>query len=114
MSNAQHSHPGLSRPDPESVAVTGPWRVLALSEKGVVPQLQSALAGLPTPAQLRWDLSGVSSLDHVGAQWLWDAWGRKRPRQLLLSANQEEIFAHLEEAGALQLPKAGPRVQAVE
>jgi phospholipid/cholesterol/gamma-HCH transport system permease protein len=69
---------------------------------------------LPAPAQLRWDLSGVSSLDHVGAQWLWDAWGRQRPRELVLSDTQEEIFARLEEAGALRLPRPEPSILPVE
>lgn len=102
------------RANAETVAVQGAWRVLALAEKGTVPRLQAALEKLPQAGSLRWDLSGVSALDHVGAQWLWDAWGRRRPRQLLLSSAQEEIFSRLEQASDLSLQAPPLRVRPIE
>jgi phospholipid/cholesterol/gamma-HCH transport system permease protein len=102
------------RANAETVAVQGAWRVLALAEKGAVPRLRTALEKLPQARSLRWDLSGVSALDHVGAQWLWDAWGRQRPRELLLSSAQEEIFSRLEQASDLKLQVAPARVRLIE
>ncbi|MDB5797629.1 MAG: transport system permease protein [Paucimonas sp.] len=104
MSNPQAFAPGLTRPDPHSVAVHGAWRVLALADRDAVERLEAALRALPPAHTLRWDLSGMAALDHVGAQWLWNAWGRRRPPDLVLTAPQTEVFARLEESGELALP----------
>ena len=111
---AQPPLPSLSRPNAQSVAVAGTWRVLALAVDGTMPRLQAALAALPQPAELRWDLSAVCALDHVGAQWLWDAWGHKRPRELVLSRAQEEIFTRLEQSHNPELPAQTTSVRPVE
>jgi phospholipid/cholesterol/gamma-HCH transport system permease protein len=67
------------------------------------------LAGAAEPAALRWDLSGVSALDHIGAQLLWNAWGGRRPSQLALAPGQEEVFRRIEAAGPLALPQEPSR-----
>jgi phospholipid/cholesterol/gamma-HCH transport system permease protein len=55
---------------------------------------------------VEWDLSGIEMLDHVGAQLLWSAWDYKRPAKLKLVNGQEEIFARIETAGKLEMPRA--------
>ncbi|MGB7481176.1 MAG: ABC transporter permease, partial [Burkholderiaceae bacterium] len=46
----------------------------------------------------------VDALDHIGAQLLWDAWGRRRPARLSLLPHNEQIFARLQQAERLDLP----------
>lgn len=106
MSNSQSNSPELLRPDPQTVTLQGGWRVLQLADKRTMRRLQSRLQALPSPAGLRWDLSGATALDHIGAQWLWNAWGGQRPRELLLQPQQEEIFRRLEQQGHLNPPHA--------
>ncbi len=52
---------------------------------------------------MAWDLSAIDSLDHIGAQVLWNAWGKSRPPALRLAPEQEEFFKRLESTGNLQL-----------
>ncbi|MFS0755620.1 ABC transporter permease [Noviherbaspirillum sp. 1P10PC] len=87
-----------------TVAASGNWQVQALAQPAAMGALRAALRQLPQPAALPWDLSGISALDHIGAQMLWNAWGRRRPGQLRLAPGQEEFFRRLEQAGALALP----------
>lgn len=87
-----------------SITANGAWLVHALVQPEVIAQLNSALAGVHERADIAWSLTAVSALDHIGAQWLWQAWGRKRPARLLLLPEHEAFFARLEEAGEQQLP----------
>ena len=58
---------------------------------------------------IKWDLSAVDSMDHIGAQLFWNAWGKTRPASLQLAPGQEEFFNRLETTGTLELPR--PRHQ---
>ncbi len=101
--------PQLSCTDAHRVVVQGSWRVVTLAMPGAIADLDSALRALPAAATLHWDLRSIEVLDHVGAQWLWNAWGKTRPVNLQLSERQQEIFARLEESGKLVLPEDVPR-----
>lgn len=90
---------------PDTVVVTGAWQVQALARGDVLPTIEQALEKLPQPASLHWDLTGVSALDHIGAQILWHKWGAVRPAKLALTPTQEQIFARLETAETPQLPQ---------
>jgi phospholipid/cholesterol/gamma-HCH transport system permease protein len=86
------------------VTATGIWQVHALAECGAIKTLSATLASLKDqPAQ--WDLSQLTSLDHIGAQMFWNSWGKKRPASLKLADRQEELFARIEEAGKLQVAR---------
>ncbi|TFW03521.1 ABC transporter permease, partial [Oxalobacteraceae bacterium OM1] len=61
------------------------------------------------PQAASWDLTSVEDLDHIGAQWLWRAWGRARPAQLQLAPQHEDLFQRIAAAGALELPAASDR-----
>ena len=104
MSITQLSPPQLQRSQPDGVAAQGGWRVLTLAAPGAIAQLDAALRALPPANTLRWDLRQIEALDHVGAQWLWNAWDKRRPRELLLSDQQKEIFERLEQSADLALP----------
>jgi phospholipid/cholesterol/gamma-HCH transport system permease protein len=85
----------------DTVMASGTWRVEALAGSTNIPRLQQQLARERTPC---WDLTGISGLDHIGAQLFWNAWGKTRPAQLRLAPQHEAIFQRIEQAGALQLP----------
>ena len=88
-----------------NVTALGCWQVQSLAAPGVMPVLEAAKQALPEQASLRWDLSGVESIDHIGAQWFWNRWQHQRPSTLMLDERHEELFERLEEVGTLELPK---------
>ncbi|PUA18367.1 ABC transporter permease [Glaciimonas sp. PCH181] len=67
------------------------------------------LAARSQQSDLRWDLSQIDAIDHIGAQLLWNAWGKKRPPALTMARQQRAFFQRLEEAGPLAVPPAPPR-----
>jgi phospholipid/cholesterol/gamma-HCH transport system permease protein len=87
-----------------TVSATGYWQVQALAQPGTIDRLHTQLRSLPRDRQAAWNLTGIAGLDHIGAQWLWNAWGKARPQQLALAPYQNDIFDRIEQAGALALP----------
>lgn len=87
-----------------SVTANGAWLVHALAQPDVISRLNSALTGLGEHAGIAWNLTAISALDHIGAQWLWQAWGYKRPAQLQVLPEHDAFFARLEQVGEQQLP----------
>ncbi|QOL50595.1 MlaE family ABC transporter permease [Massilia litorea] len=98
----EHSAGGAA----QSVMASGIWQVHVLSQKGLLKGINRTLTSLRKKAELAWDLTGVDSIDHIGAQLFWNAWGKKRPPRLTLDPRQEELFARLEKASSLNLPRA--------
>jgi phospholipid/cholesterol/gamma-HCH transport system permease protein len=99
-------HPGEGRPGAEqSVVARGVWQVHVLAKRGALKTINKTLAGLADKSSLAWDLSEVASLDHIGAQMFWNAWGNKRPSRLKLDPKQEELFARIEKAAHIELPR---------
>jgi phospholipid/cholesterol/gamma-HCH transport system permease protein len=78
--------------------------VHALADRGVIKAVSAQLASLKGKA-LAWDLSGIVSLDHIGAQMFWNSWDKRRPADLKLAPNQEELFKRIEEAGRASMPR---------
>jgi phospholipid/cholesterol/gamma-HCH transport system permease protein len=96
----------IHRADRCGVVADGAWLVQMLAQEGVMAALQRTLRSVPTDDEIAWDLSQVEALDHLGAQLLWNAWDRKRPHELKLAPQHQEIFERLEQAGALALPES--------
>jgi phospholipid/cholesterol/gamma-HCH transport system permease protein len=84
----------------------GIWQVHTLSEKGVIKGVNATLQALKNQASVAWDLSQIARMDHIGAQMFWNAWGKKRPAQLTLAPQQEDLFKRIEEAGKKEPPRA--------
>ena len=87
--------------DPASPAIIyarGAWQVHALAQPDILPAIEQALKQFAsnTSSSTQWDLSGMSALDHIGAQVLWNAWGKARPANVQLDAAQETTFARLQ------------------
>lgn len=55
---------------------------------------------------VKWQLDQATRLDSVGAQLLWDRWGRKVPADLSLTDGQKDLFRMLAQGGSeRRLPK---------
>ena len=110
MPNPDSSTPVLDITDGSLVAARGNWQVHALTRPGVIQAIEAKLKGLSRQSTaLRWDLSQVGTLDHIGAQLLWNAWGKQRPPQLTVAPQHRDFFQRLADAGPLQLPPKPPR-----
>jgi phospholipid/cholesterol/gamma-HCH transport system permease protein len=90
----------------QSAVAGGIWQVHALSEKGILKGVNATLQALKNQASVAWDLSHIARMDHIGAQMFWNAWGKKRPAQLILAPQQEDLFKRIEEAGKKEPPRA--------
>ncbi|WP_038210726.1 ABC transporter permease [Xenophilus azovorans] len=76
----------------------GRWTALAFSSRrqweALERQLDDAGAGGA------WDLRGIEQLDHIGAQLLWNHWGRAWPAQIELTESQKAVLDQVERFGA--------------
>jgi phospholipid/cholesterol/gamma-HCH transport system permease protein len=95
----------INRHNKFTILATGSWQVHALARPQVMKRIAEATRGLPDSAAPHWDLTAIAAIDHIGAQLLWNAWGRRRPPKLALDQRHEELFARLEQAGAQALPE---------
>jgi phospholipid/cholesterol/gamma-HCH transport system permease protein len=110
MPNPDSTTPVLDLKDGSLVAAHGNWQVHALTQPGVIKALQAKLKNLARQNDaLRWDLSEIGTLDHIGAQFLWNAWGKTRPKQLTVAPQHRDFFQRLASAGTLALPPKPPR-----
>jgi phospholipid/cholesterol/gamma-HCH transport system permease protein len=89
---------------PDAIIATGAWQVHALATKELLPKLNRVLERLNDRDKAHWDMSGITALDHIGAQYLWDAWGKRRPPGLQLSPSHQKTFDRLEKTDNLTLP----------
>jgi phospholipid/cholesterol/gamma-HCH transport system permease protein len=89
------SAPRLSREDaPEGpwMRLHGRWGAADIGTRRRWRQLARALGAAPAHAELGWDLSGLTWLDHVGAQLLWNHWGRAWPERVRLDDTQRSLL----------------------
>ena len=104
----------LDQQDQTGFHVAGAWLVHVLSAKPVIDDLKIQLEQAKAQTALAWDLSQISALDHIGAQMLWQAWGKKRPANLILNPAHEGLFERLEQANQITIPRpAKPRLNRV-
>ncbi len=74
-------------PEGASLRVLGQWTAAQFARPGLLRSLEASLPA--QAARAGWDLRQAEQVDHIGAQWLWDHWGRQWPDRLeLLPAHQ--------------------------
>jgi len=95
----------LKQNTPLTVHASGHWQVHALTHPDAMSAIRATLANVPRNTLVKWDLSNIAALDHIGAQLLWNAWGKIRPQQLAVLPQHAEFFERLEQAGPLALPQ---------
>ena len=69
--------------------VLGQWTAAQFAQPRLLQGLQ---ASLKAAGGAGWDLRQADQLDHVGAQLLWDHWGREWPKQLELLPAQKAVL----------------------
>lgn len=104
------SEPRLQRDDtPQGpvVRLLGRWTVSRLVQASVWDSLMSKLAELVPAGAISWNLSGLQRLDHVGAQLLWNHWGRQWPTKLHTTDAQRSMLERVARFSAV--PPLRPR-----
>ena len=92
-------------PDGPCAVLQGRWGAAELGQRAQWRVLRRQLAALPPAPGLGWDLSGLQWLDHVGAQLLWNHWGRAWPERLVAG---DAHRAMLERVARLSVAPAPP------
>jgi phospholipid/cholesterol/gamma-HCH transport system permease protein len=90
--------------------VSGRWTAAQFAQPELVEGLRDALRAVAPDAA--WDLRGAEQLDHVGAQLLWDHWGRRRPARLVLLPVQRAVLDHVEQFSCAAPPRVRPSLLA--
>ena len=92
------STPRIEQSDaPDGVlAVLGAWTAADLTSPPVWKAVTAQLKGLKANASSPWDLSGIDKLDFLGAQVLWNHWGRRWPEQLSIEPKQRALLESVE------------------
>lgn len=104
MPNQQAPALRISKGEPVTITASGSWQVHALADADVLRTFRKELGSLAARESVLWDLSAVAALDHIGGQFFWNAWGKKRPARLTLAPAHEDIFKRIEQAGELRIP----------
>lgn len=79
-------------------APSGRWTALAFAQPGAWAALERALQdsrSTQSGASEAWDLRGLTQLDHIGAQLLWNHWGQQWPEQIELNDSQRAVLDHV-------------------
>ncbi|NMM10022.1 MAG: ABC transporter permease [Polaromonas sp.] len=93
-------------PDGQVLVVRGEWTAADISGKAVWSELTAQLEHQPNNASSnQWDLGQIQKLDYLGAQVLWDHWGRQWPVRLQIDPRQRAVLETVAKFTG-QLPKA--------
>lgn len=80
-------------PDGRSLVVRGAWTAAGLTGQAVWNALTAQLQSLGSEVSAsHWNLSQIDKLDYLGAQVLWDHWGREWPKQLQIEDSQRTVL----------------------
>lgn len=79
-------------PEGPCALLHGRWGAAELGQRVLWLPLAEQLSKVPHQPALGWDLRGMQWLDHVGAQVLWNHWGRAWPARLWLSDAQRDML----------------------
>ncbi|MEI8325760.1 MAG: ABC transporter permease [Betaproteobacteria bacterium] len=99
------SKPGLQVQDTAQgrvLRLRGRWTVSSLVQPKVWESLLARLGEFGPAGEISWDLSGLQRLDHIGAQLLWNHWGRRWPPQLQTLAPQRSVLERVARFSAAQ------------
>ncbi len=78
-----------------TLRLAGAWNLSALAGRGEARRRERELRR--APADARWDLHGITTLDSVGALLLWRCWGQQLPQHVCMPATARDTFAMLAE-----------------
>jgi len=84
--------------------VLGAWTAADLTRKAEWEALTAQLNALDKSADAGWDLRQIDQLDHLGAQLLWDRWGRAWPKRMEAKPSQRQVLETVAEFAVLPTP----------
>jgi phospholipid/cholesterol/gamma-HCH transport system permease protein len=93
-------------PEGPAVGLLGSWTAGQLTLPGVWKRVAENLRALDPAVSAVWDLRQLAQLDHLGAQLLWNHWGRRWPQRLEASADQRAVLERVARF-ACTLPRPG-------
>ena len=88
--------------------VLGAWTAADLTLKPAWDALTVQLKALEKSAEATWDLRKIDQLDHLGAQLLWNHWGRAWPAQLEVEASQRAVLETVAKFAAVSVKVVKP------
>ena len=91
-------------PEGRTVRLLGSWTAARLTLAPSWTALNRQLGSLQDPSN-RWSLTGIEQLDYLGAQVVWNAWGRHWPSELELQPEQRGMLETVEKFTASGLPQ---------
>jgi phospholipid/cholesterol/gamma-HCH transport system permease protein len=106
-SSAEHT-PGIALADTPAgpcAVVTGRWTARQLTVREVWASVVAGLSAVPAGTR-GWDLRSVRALDHLGAQLLWNHWGRAWPAELQMIPGQRAVIERVARYSAAPPPGA--------
>ena len=83
-------------PQGRCAVLHGRWGAADIGLRRAWQALSRQLADLPASADLAWNLEPLQWLDHVGAQLLWNHWGRAWPQHITLNEGQRALLERAE------------------
>lgn len=84
----------------------GRWSAAELGDRHLWRNLAQQIKAVP--ANAGWDLQQLQWLDHVGAQLLWQQWGKRWPGQLKTTDNQRAMLERVAKFSDVPQPKSEP------
>ncbi len=79
-----------------ALRVLGQWTAADLTAPSAWRDVTAQLRALSAGAAMPWDLGGIDKLDFLGAQVLWNHWGRRWPAQLTIEPHQRALLESVE------------------
>jgi phospholipid/cholesterol/gamma-HCH transport system permease protein len=97
-------------PEGGSCRVAGLWTASELTARPVWEALTASLKaqGGDAGRAVRWDLRDIGQLDHLGAQVLWNHWGRQWPEKIEIDAAQRAVLDRVAEFSVDRPAVPGP------
>ena len=95
-------------PDGPCHAVVGRWSAAALAVPATWKAVTHTLQAAPAQPGTGWNLEAVEHLDHMGAQVLWNHWGRAWPERVVLSDDQRSMLERVAQF-SITPPQVAPR-----
>lgn len=89
-----------------AVCLQGQWTTAQFARPRLADELAARLRGHAPEAA--WDLTGAQQLDHVGAQLLWEAWGRRWPDRVQAHPAQRAVLERVAQLTILPSPRPRP------
>nr|WP_218242005.1 ABC transporter permease [Comamonas fluminis] len=84
----------------------GRWSAAELGDRTLWRRLAPQIKAVP--ANAGWDLEQLQWLDHVGAQLLWQQWGKRWPEQLKINSNQRAMLERVARFSEVPEPQPAP------